>query len=66
VSHGARRVILGAFDKLLLRLFLSEGVEQGDAALKGFLGSRRARDGKRNLAELLGRFVMMVHFIIES
>ncbi len=67
VGHGAGRVFLGDFGKLLLSLFVSEGMEQSDATLESFLGSGRARDGKRNLAELLGSFVMMgMHFIIES
>jgi hypothetical protein len=42
-------------------------MEQSDTTLESFLGSRRTRDRKRNLAELFGRVVMMgVHLIIES
>jgi hypothetical protein len=42
-------------------------MEQSDATLESFLRSRRARDRKRNLAELFASFVMMsMHFIIES
>ena len=59
MGHGARRVLLGEFRKLLFRLFISEGMEQGAAALEGLLRTWRARDGERNVAQLFRSFVMM-------
>ena len=34
MGHGARRIILGDFGKLLLRLFILERMEQSDTPLE--------------------------------
>lgn len=66
MRHSAGGVLLGDFDKLLLRFFIAEGMQQSHATLEGLLRSRLTEDREKNLAELLSPIVMMGHFIIES
>src|SRR5215831_19493776 len=53
VRHRALGILSFYFLELLARLFISKRVEQSNTALKGLLCWARARNGKRNRAQLL-------------
>jgi len=64
VGHGAVRVVCGDLVELLFGFFVPEGMQQGDAALKGLLHSRCARSGEGDGAELRGGQVFMMRMVL--
>src|SRR5512143_1751246 len=64
MRDGTPGILLCDIGELLLRLLVPEGVHQGHGALKRLLHGGSTGDGERNRAQLFGRFMMAVMFII--
>jgi hypothetical protein len=66
MSHGAVRIVFGHIEEFFFRLFVPEGVQQGDSALERLLDRTRARDREVHCAKLrFGEiFVVMMIFVV--